>query len=138
MFGISRRNALIRELLEQRMRTSGFDDMSARLKVKEMGYFELKGSPEATIISILDDIIGEQRRNVPLVETIKRIEKNRRVSGNPAFNEILRMVNVYEFKVVVSGYCGYRVIVEHHGVMTSDQIRAAVLIASPSIATWYN
>ena len=37
MFGGKRKLELIRELLEQRMREEGFDDMDSRLKVKELG-----------------------------------------------------------------------------------------------------
>lgn len=45
LFGGKRKLELIRELLEQRMRDLGFDDMESRLKVKELGNVELMGTP---------------------------------------------------------------------------------------------
>ena len=37
IFGGKRKLELIRELLEQRMKEEGFDDIDSRLRVKELG-----------------------------------------------------------------------------------------------------
>jgi hypothetical protein len=138
MFGIGKRNALVRELLEQRMRASGFDDMSARLKVKEMGTFKLMGVPEGTIVNILETIIREQSRGVLLVDIIKGIENTRRRTGGmpTEFNAILRKAIGSNPSDAVYEYCAYRMVVEHYGVMDVNQVVDAVNKASPIIATW--
>ena len=138
MCGLGKRNALVRELLEQRMRASGFDDMGARLKVKEMGTFKLMGVPEGTLVNILETIIREQSRGALLVDIIKGIEnRRRRAGGMPAeFNDILRETIGPNPANAVYLFCEYRMVVEHYGVMDADQVAEAINIASPIIATW--
>ena len=52
-FGGKRKLELIRELLEQRMREEGFDDMDSRLQVKQLGKLQLLGTPEGGIVTIV-------------------------------------------------------------------------------------
>jgi|TARA_B100000780_G_C20964395_1_gene385001 hypothetical protein len=138
MFGIGKRNALVRELLEQRMRASGFDDMNARLKVKALGTFKLMGVPEGTIVNILETVIREQNRGELLVNIIKGIEnKRRRLGGIPRdFNNILQKSIGQNPSEAVFEFCAYRVEVEHYGVMDFDQVTDAVNQAAPVIAEW--
>lgn len=54
--GGKRKLELIRELLEQRMREEGFDDMGSRLRVKELGKLQLLGTPEGAIVTIVETV----------------------------------------------------------------------------------
>jgi hypothetical protein len=138
MFGFGKRNALIRELLEQRMRAAGFDDMESRLKVKELGSFKLLASPEGTIVGIVEIVINQQRNGVLLADIIKKIEnKRRRIGGMPLeFNELLQLAIGPNPSLAVFEFCAYRIEVEHYGVMTKEQVYEAVDKATQIIATW--
>jgi hypothetical protein len=138
MFRINKRNALIRELLEQRMRASGFDDMDARLKVKALGTFSLMGVPEGTIITILEAVIREQGHGKFLIDIIKKIENTRRRQGElpVVFNDILQKCIGPNPSGAVFDFCAYRVEVEHYGIMNADQVDDAVNQALPIIVSW--
>lgn len=62
LFGGKKKLELIRELVEQRMRDVGFDDMDSRLKVKQLSNLQLMGTPEAAIVTIIEATLKMQQR----------------------------------------------------------------------------
>jgi hypothetical protein len=138
MFGFGKRNALIRELLEQRMRAAGFDDMDSRLKVKQLGTLKLASTPEGTIVGIIERVIREQSQGIFIVDILKGIENSRRRLGGmpPEFNQIIRHAIGDNPHVAIFEFCAYRIEVEHYGVMEKDQVYEAADKAAQAIAAW--
>jgi hypothetical protein len=77
LFGGSRKLALIRELLEQRLKDWGLDDMESRLYIKQMGNLELMGSPEAGLVTIMESVIKLQKKGGTVSQIIQSIENFR-------------------------------------------------------------
>ena len=78
LFGGKRKLELIRVLVEQRLRESGFDDMECRLHVKQLNNLDLSSSPEGSVVSILETIIECQKRGMllrPILESIENFRK---------------------------------------------------------------
>lgn len=128
LFGGSKRLALIKELLEQRMREEGYDEMQYKLQVKKMGRLELSGTPEATVLTIIDTVKKGQASGELLYSIVSRIENIRKVNGhNPIdFNEVLAASKGSSAGESVFMYCKYRVDLEHWGVMNDLQIARAI------------
>ena len=61
IFGGKKKLNLTRELVEQRMRSSGFDDLESRLQVKNLSNLQLLGTPEAAVISIIEVTLKLQK-----------------------------------------------------------------------------
>lgn len=138
LFGVSKKNSLIRELLELRMRSLGFSDINEKLKIKQMGTFKLMSTPEATLVVILDTIIVQQSRGLLLVDIIKSIEGQRKRMGSDyiQFNEILRLAVDQDSGAAVLAYCCYRLDIEHYGVMDVEDVGLAISEAAPVILNW--
>ena len=81
-FGGKRKLELIRELLEQRMREEGFDDMDSRLKIKELGRLQLIGTPEGAIVTIVETVIKSQKQGALLTSILSSIENHRNSLGS--------------------------------------------------------
>lgn len=137
MFGIKKRNALIRELIEWRMADSGFDDLSSRLKTKELSFLQIMGTPESTIVNIIETIIIYNNRSIPLHEALEKLERKRgRIGRMPTeFNDI-RNLSIHNAEAAVFLYCVYRVEVEHYGVMSTEQVDYVFSVAWKEIKSW--
>jgi hypothetical protein len=125
VFGGKKKLNLTRELVEQRMRSSGFDDLESRLQVKNLSNFQLSGTPEAAIISIIEVTLKLQKKNLFLSQILVAIEKHReRLGSEPdRFNQILQVTqspNVEQASTAVFLYCIYRVDIENTGFPISD------------------
>ncbi len=129
LFGGKKKLELIRELLEQRMRDAGFDDMDSRLKVKQLSNAQLMGSPEAAIVTIIETTLKMQKQGALLSQIISGIENHRSSLGHDAFhfNEILNIAkgSLSEAGSAVPMYAFYRVSVEAPGRMTEEQFENA-------------
>lgn len=138
LFGGKRKIELIRELLEQRMREIGFDDMSYRLRIKELGNAQLIGTPEGGIVTIVETAIKLQKKGVSLPSIITAIENHRKSAGHSpnAFFEIMQMANKNEFDNSITAYCLYRLEIEDPGKVSMHQCIRAVNQSVQEIESW--
>jgi hypothetical protein len=123
LFGGKRKLELIRELVEQRMRDVGFDDMDSRLKVKQLGNMQLMGTPEAAIVTIIETTIKMQQQGMLLVQIIDALEMQRKSLGSDLskYSEIMRIARGPNAGGAVPLYAQYRVNLEAPGRMSDDQ-----------------
>lgn len=114
IFGGKRKLELIRELLEQRMREEGFDDMDSRLRVKELRKLQLLGTPEGGIVTIVETVIKSQRQGALLASILSSIENHRKALGSDPqeFAEIINMASGPQAGDSVGAYCYYRLNIE--------------------------
>ena len=138
VFGGKRKLELIRELLEQRMREEGFDDMASRLKVKELGRLQLLGTPEGAIVTIVETVIKSQRQGALLASILSSIENHRKSLGaDPQeFAEIMELARGQEAGHSVGAYCFYRLNMECPGRVSIEQCIRAIDQAAAEIASW--
>ena len=134
IFGGKKKLELIRELLEQRMRGIGFDDMEYRLKIKEMSNFQLIGTPEGTLVSIVEMVIKLQRQGMLISQILQTIENHRKSTGQNLneFTEILNSTRgtTEQASEAIPGYCYYRINYEYPGHITLEQFTNAFLQAT--------
>ena len=128
LFGGKKKIELIRELLEQRMRAVGFDDLDSRLKVKSLGNMELLGTPEGAIVSIIETIIKMQGQGILLGQILSSLENHRKSLGQDpeTFKEILSISRGSQAGASVPMYVHYRVGIEAPDRMSDDQINRAI------------
>lgn len=138
IFGGKRKLELIRELLEQRMREEGFDDMDSRLRVKQLGKLQLLGTPEGGIVTIVETVITSQRQGALLASILSSIENNRKVLGSDPhdFAEIMKLASGPQAGDSVGAYCFYRLNIEHPGRVSIEQCMRALEQCAPEIASW--
>lgn len=137
LFGGQRKLSLIRELLEQRMRDLGFDDMESRLKVKELGNVELMGTPEAAIVTIIETVVKLQRQGLFIGQILLSIENHRKSleQDDLTFAEIMSVASgsAEEAGTAIPVYCFYRINLEHPGRMTEEQFGNAFMQATKEL-----
>ena len=122
LFGEDKKIALIREMLEQRMRTSGFDDLEYRLHIKQMSKLQLMETPEAAIIVIMETIINSQKARVFLPHIFVEIEKHRsRIGHEPELFKIALELAQENDELAVPNYINYRIQIEAPGRMNEEQ-----------------
>lgn len=138
MFGGKRKLELIRELLEQRMREEGFDDMDSRLKVKALGKVQLLGTPEGGIVTIVETVVKSQRQGALLGQILTSIENHRKSLGSDPqeFSEIMSLASGSQAGESVGVYCYYRLNIEHPGRVSPEQCMKALDQCAQEIATW--
>jgi hypothetical protein len=138
VFGGKRKLELIRELLEQRMREQGFDDMDSRLRVKELGNMQLLGTPEGAIVTIVETVVKAQKQGALLTSILSSIENHRKTLGsNPVdFADVLDMARGPQAGESVGFYCYYRLSIEHPGRISAEQCISALDQCAPEIASW--
>ena len=138
VFGGKRKLELIRELLEQRMREEGFDDMDSRLEVKSLGRMQLLGTPEGAIVTIVETVLKSQQQGILLGQILTSIEDHRKSLGSNSaqFSEIFDMANGPQGGASVGVYCYYRLAMEHPGVVSESQCLRALEQCAQEIATW--
>jgi hypothetical protein len=138
VFGGKRKLELIRELLEQRMREQGFDDMDSRLRVKELGKLQLLGTPEGGIVTIVETVIKSQRQGALLASILSSIENHRKSLGSNTheFAEIIDMARGPQAGDSVGAYCFYRLNIEHPGRVSVEQCMRALDQCAQEIASW--
>ena len=138
IFGGKKKLNLIKELLEQRMRVAGFDDLEYRLKVKNMSNIQLLGTPEATIVTIVDLVLRLQESGILLYEVLSKIENHRaKIGSDPKeFGRIFRQaksVRSEDAGAAVPAYCIYRVYLEHSNVISENQVLSAMFQATNAL-----
>ena len=138
IFGGKRKLELIRELLEQRMREEGFDDMDSRLQIKGLGNIQLIGTPEGGIVTIVETVIKSQRQGALLASILSSIENHRKNLGSDPqeFAEIINMARGSEAGDSVGAYCYYRLNIEHPGIVSIEQCMRALSQCAQEIASW--
>jgi hypothetical protein len=138
VLGGKRKLALIRELLEQRMREEGFDDMDSRLRVKELGKLQLLGTPEGAIVTIVETVIKSQRQGALLASILSSIENHRKTLGfdSHEFAAIINMASGPQAGTSVGAYCFYRLNIEHPGRVSVDQCMRAMGQCAEEIGSW--
>lgn len=129
LFGGKRKLELIRELLEQRMRDVGFDDMESKLKIKELGNIQLIGTPEGAIVTILETVIDLQNKGLIIKNIIISIEDHRKSLGQD-ITELLKVLKIASWPSresceAIPMYCWYRINIESPGRMTEEQFNNA-------------
>lgn len=138
IFGGKRKLELIRELLEQRMRSAGFDDMGSRLMVKELGNVKLIGTPEGTIVTIIELVIKLQKQGLligQVLDSIENYRKSLKGHNQSEFMEILNLTrgSVDEASSAVPLYCLYRINLEYPGLMNEEQFGNAFMKATQEL-----
>jgi hypothetical protein len=138
IFGGKRKMELIRELLEQRMREEGFDDLSSRLRVKELGRLQLLGTPEGAMVTIVETVMKNQRRGILLASILASIENHRRALGHDSreFSDVMKIAKGPQAGDSVGIYCYYRMCIEHPGRIAIHQCLRALDQCVEEIATW--
>jgi hypothetical protein len=139
MFGGKRKLELIRELLEQRTREIGFNDMESRLKIKEMSNFQLIGTAEGTIVSIIEIVLKMQKQGHFIRNIIETIENQRKGLGQnlDEYLEILKITRgtPEQASEAIPEYCFYRINLEYPGQITEDQFANAFMKATQMLIT---
>lgn len=142
---IKRRNALMRELAEWRMADSGFASLEWRLQTRQLSAIQLMGMPEGTIVTILELIIGGQKKGMLLKHILQDVERGRRRAGHDPqrFSEILEISRGPDAGISVPMYCQYRVNLEHSVavegqffIVTEEQFFHEFAIATEVIMGW--
>jgi hypothetical protein len=137
LFGGKKKIELIRELIEQRMRESGFDDMHSRLQIKQLSNLQLISTPEGTIVTILETVLKMQKQGALLGQILSGMENHRKSSGhNPSeFAEIHAVSRGPNAGDCVPMYILYRINLEAPGRMTEDQVFNAINHAMQILTT---
>lgn len=132
LFGGDKKNELIRSLLQARMTSAGFQDREFLDHIKKMTKDQLIGTPEGTIVTIVETMKNLQDKGVFLTEIIQRIENHRRFSGHNAkdFQQILAMARGESAGVACALYALYRINLEAPGRMSEDDVFHAFSRAS--------
>ena len=138
MFGFflgKRKLALIRVLLEQRMRNSGFDDMEYRRNLKELSNIQIIGTPEGTLVTIVDTVVKLQRKGMLLRQALTSIENHRRrIGSEPAtIEKILAISSGPDAGMSVPLYCKYRLDIEHPGRFSEEHLMKAFRLATEEL-----
>ena len=141
MFTKSRKRiALIKEMIEVRLKHRGVDSVQARLSVKALGSFSAMSMPEATIVTVLEGIKAAYRRGTPLAHELIRIEKQRYRSGHDGlwFDEILALNHNENPGATFIDFLYYRNQMEapENGKLTKDEVNFLVEIAVTEIWSW--
>lgn len=138
MFGGKRKLELIRELLEQRMREEGFDDMDSKLRVKQLSKMDLMGTPEGAIVTIVETVMRLQKQGALLSQILSSIENHRKSLGsNPQeFSEILEVARGPEAGNSVGMYVYYRLNIEHPDRVSVEQCMSALDQSATEISSW--
>ena len=138
LFGGNKKLTLIRELLEQRMRKSGFDDLDYRLQVKRLSNLKLMGTPEALIVTVLETVIKGQKNGMLLTQILQSMEDHRKRLGHNSdeFNDILKLSRSSNPGECVSLYCSYRIFSEHNSLLQPNEVDEVVEQAMTEIPNW--
>jgi len=132
LYGGKKKLELIRELLEQRMRDHGFNEMEHRIKVKEMSNLQLMGTPEGAIVTIIESVMKMQKQGLLLGQILISIEEHRKSLGHneSEFYEILTVARGSSAGDAVPMYTLYRVNTEAPGRVTEEQFTNAFIQAT--------
>jgi hypothetical protein len=138
LFGGEKKLSLIRELLEQRMRRAGFDQMEYRLEVKRLGKIQILGTPEAAVVTIVETLIKMVKQEVPAFQIIESIENHRKNLGHNAseFREIINIAKSEDFGPSLFQYCRYRMSLEHNSLLTPLEVDYVASNAFEEIRQW--
>lgn len=131
MFGLGKRAALIKELVEARFVLQGQDSLDARLHVKSLGSFAAMSLPKATILTILECAIKAHKQGTQLSFALDRIERQRRIrAADPVtYREILQF-STHDPAESLVAYCKCRINCESKNVsLTLDEIQKLIGIA---------
>jgi len=138
LFGANKKTTLIRELLEQRMRRSGYDELDYRLNIKRLSSLKLMGTPEALIVTVIKTVVKGQKKGILLTQILQSIEGHRKRIGHDSnkFNKILKISGGSNPGNSVSLYCGYRIFLEHDSLLDQDEVEEVVEQAITEILNW--
>ena len=139
LFGGKNKLNLIRELLEMRMKEAGFDDFEYRLKTKNLSNLQLVGTPEGTVVSIIEVVLKLQKSGKLLTEILQALEGHRaRIGSDPeTFRGILHLArsnSVEQASTAVARYCIYRAQLEHSNIIREKQIIRAMFLATNALS----
>ena len=130
---------LICKLLAQRIRNLGFDELECR-KVKELNKMQLLGTPEGTIVTLIENIISLQRQGMLIGQIINSIENQRKTIGSNSieFSEICNLTtgSIEESGNAIPLYCLYRVNIEYQGIITEEEFGYAFMEATQEIMNY--
>lgn len=131
LFGGKTKIELIRELVEQRMRNLGIDDMDSRLRIKKMGNLELIGTPEGTLVTIVESFTKMRGQGKPIWQMINEIEEHRKSIGHDYW-QYFQIVDMgkqanEEAANALPMYTRYRIQLEHPNVMSDEQFKSAFI-----------
>lgn len=145
MFGfgkMSKRVALIKELVEQRFKLRGQDNIESRLFVKSLGTLNSMSLPEATLVTILEAAIVGQSKGLMLRDALLKQESLRRLKGSDQekFAEIIELSVGPNPAIALALYCRYRLCMESNnkGIspLDDDEIMHMLPIAMEEIYSW--
>lgn len=139
MFGMGKKTALIKELVETRLVMRGLDSIDARLFIKSLGSFAAMSLPEATIVIVMESLIIANKKGVPSRLAFERLENTRRMfkSDSDRFQAILSLSDTNDAEAFIN-YCVYRTEIEAKNdvKLSADEIKQLALIAYPTIISW--
>jgi hypothetical protein len=128
IFGGKKKIALIRELIEQRMREEGFTEMEYRVKIKNLSNIALIGTPEGSIVTIIEKALHMQSKGYLLKDILHGLETGRKLAGHDdeEFQNILNIsVSNGNPGFSIPAYARYRINLEHPGTMNDEQFANA-------------
>jgi len=139
LFGGKNKVNLIKELLEIRMRESGFNDLESRLKIKNLSNLRLMSTPEGTIVTIIELVLKFQKSGNLLFNILSTIENSRAKIGYDAeeFGRIFKLSkssDVEKAATSVAEYCIYRTHLEHTQIISEKQIVRAMFLATNALS----
>lgn len=141
MFGKGRlRTHLIKQLILNSLAYTDISEEEALRYVIKLSGFGAMGSPQATIVIIVEAVIKGQKKGILVGQTLKKLENTRSIKGKDSsrFQEILEIASGADPAEAMVQYCIYRNAVEESGSrrLGTDDIRAAVGTAYEDIISW--
>jgi hypothetical protein len=107
--------------------------------IKEMTEFELIGTVEGTLVTIIEQVMILQKRGVLIGDILEAVENQRQSIGKDSdkFFEIMGLTqgNSSQASEAVPTYCLYRVDIEYPGQMSEDQFISAFMEAVNTLQT---
>ncbi len=122
------------------MEEAGYGDASSSARIKRLWSLLLIGTPEATLVTIVETVMKLQKQGLLLSTILPAIENHRKRSGTNSyeFSRILELVSgsADEAGSAVGLYVFYRLNIEHPGRVSIEQCVNMIEHCVAEINTW--
>lgn len=133
LFGKSKKEEFIEILIKERLKLRNLPLGQIEQIIKQTSRLEKIGTPEASIVSILQDIMKLQKKGILIKQSIETVEKNRSFVRKPTtllektqYNKLIQLAsasNSIDVSIeAVPLYVIYRIELEYPSILTEDEI----------------
>jgi hypothetical protein len=140
MFGMKRRAALIKKLVEIRLLKRNNDsEAEVHAVVNSLGPMELMNMPEALIVTVLEFANSALKQGAPVKAALGRQERLRKTlrSDSNRFQAIMALSETDPSEAIIQ-YIVYRIELEakYPGILTHEEVSHLAAIAIPEVRRW--